>query len=155
MNTRYFLISALIAGVVIGLLGNLPLLNLVNCILCLWVWLGGILAVWLYRRYQRGGAGLSIAQGAGLGALSGLIGALVGVVVFAITSSVTMPLMNSLAQALQIEGDLPFQSGGIGAIVSQAIFFLILDLVLYPIFGAIGGLIAASLFWKKPQATVG
>jgi hypothetical protein len=136
----------------IGLFGSLPLLNLVNCILCLWVWLGGILAVFLYRRYQRGGPGLSIAQGAGLGAVAGLIGALVGFVVFAITSSLSMPLLNSLAQALQIEGDMPFQSGGIGAVVTQAVFFLILDLVLYPIFGAVGGLLATGVFWKEPQA---
>jgi len=153
MNTRSFILSALIAGTLIGLFGSLPLLNLINCILCLWVWLGGILAVFLYRRYQRGGPGLSIAQGAGLGAVSGLIGALVGVVVFAITSSLSMPLFNSLARALQIEGDLPFQSGDIWAVVMQGVFFLIVDLVLYPIFGAIGGLIAAGVFWKEPQAS--
>jgi hypothetical protein len=153
MNTRSFILSALIAGALIGFFGNLPLLNLINCILCLWVWLGGILAVYLYRRYQRGGPGLSIAQGAGLGALSGLIGALVGTVVFAITNSLSMPLFNSLARALQIEGDLPLQSGDIGTFIAQVIFFLIIDLVLYPIFGAIGGLLAAGVFWKEPQTS--
>jgi len=155
MNTRSFFLSALIAGVLIGLFGNLPLLNLVNCILCLWVWLGGILAVFLYRRFQKGGPGLSVAQGAGLGALSGLIGALVGAVVFAITSSLSVPLMNSLAKALEIEGDLPFKTGGIEAILVQVIIFLILNLVLYPIFGAIGGLLGAGVFWKTPQAAAG
>jgi len=54
MNTRSFVLSVLIAGVVIGFLANLPILNLINCALCIWVWLGGILAVFLYRRFAGG-----------------------------------------------------------------------------------------------------
>ena len=47
MNTRSFVLSALIAGAAIGVLANLPVLNLINCFLCLWVWIGGLLAVFL------------------------------------------------------------------------------------------------------------
>ena len=93
-----------------------------------------------------------IAQGAGLGALSGLIGALVGVVVSALTSSLSMPLFERLARLFQIEGDLPFQAGGAGAVITQSLIFLVINAVVYPIFGALSGLITASLFWKKPQA---
>jgi hypothetical protein len=82
MNTRSALWAVLIAGVVMALLGNLPLLNLVNCILCLWAWLGGALAVFVYRRFQRGQPGPTAGQGAGLGALSGLVGALTGAAVY-------------------------------------------------------------------------
>jgi hypothetical protein len=152
MNPRSFFLSALIAGTVIGVLGNLPLLNLVNCIFCIWVWLGGIFSVYLYQRFQHGEPGLSGAQGAGLGAVAGIIGALVGVVVYALTSFISAPIMESIARALQVQGDLPFQSGGPGALIASAFFFLTVDAVLYPIFGAIGGLIAASVFWKKAQA---
>ena len=145
MNSRSFLLSTLIAGVVIGFLGNLPVLNLINCALCIWVWIGGILAVLLYRRFQHGGPGPSIGQGAGLGALSGLIGALVGAVVFVVTSPLSIPLFNNLARGLQIEGDFSFRGGGFWQIIGTAFIFLILDAVLYPIFGALGGVIAASL----------
>lgn len=151
MNTRSFLLSTLIAGVVIGFLGNLPVLNLINCALCIWVWFGGALAVFLYRWFQRGKPGLSVAQGAGLGALSGLIGALVGVVVFAVTSPLSIRLFNNLARGLGVEGDLPFRAGGFWEIVSTALIFLVLDAVLYPIFGALGGAIAASIT-KEPRA---
>jgi hypothetical protein len=75
---------------------------------------GGALAVFLYRRLQQGKLGLTPAQGAGLGALSGLIGALCGVLVYALTSSLSTPLFNSIARFLQVEGDLPFQSGDWG-----------------------------------------
>lgn len=87
-----------------------------------------------------------------MGALSGLIGALVGVVVLALTSSLSMPLFEGLARLFQIEGDLAFQAGGAGAVITQALIFLAIDAVVYPIFGALSGLIAASLFWKKPRA---
>ena len=44
-----------------------------------------------------------------------------------------------------IEGDLPLRGGGFWKIVGTAFIFLILDAVLYPIFGALGGMITASL----------
>jgi len=81
-----------------------------------------------------------------------LIGALVGVVVLALTSSLSMPLFEGLARLFQIEGDLAFQAGGAGAVITQSLIFLVINAVVYPIFGALSGLITASLFWKKPQA---
>ncbi len=151
MNTRSFILSALIAGLVTGLLGNLPVINLVNCILCLWVWAGGILAVFLYRRFQAGEGGLTTAQGAGLGAVTGLVGAFLGTLVLIVTGSVTLPVMENLARSFQIQGDLPFKTGGFVQILAQAGIFLVIDVVLYPIFGAIGGLVATSLIWKAPK----
>jgi hypothetical protein len=151
MNTRSFFLSVLIAGLVTGILGNLPILNLVNCALCIFAWLGGALAVFLYRRFQRGGPVATVGQGAGLGALSGLVGAVIGAVVYAITSPLSIPLFNSLARFLQIEGDLPFGGLGLWEIVASAFFFLVVDAVLYPLFGAIAGMITASLI-REPSA---
>ena len=154
MNTRAFLLSAGIAGLAAGILGNLPLLNLVNCILCVWVWLGGVLAVYLYRRYRPADPGLTAAQGAGLGAVTGLIAAVVGFVVFLVSGSLSLPLMERMARAFQLEGDLPLQTGGWGGMIVQALIFLALDLVLYPLFGALAGMIAANVFWKRPAAAL-
>jgi len=152
MNTRSFLLSAVIAGGLLGLFSNLPLLNFVNCVLCVWVWLGGILAVFLYRRFASDNPDLTVAQGAGLGALSGLFGTLAGAVVFLVTGALSMPLIESMASGLQVEGDLPFQTGGgFGGVFTAAMLFMALNLVLYPIFGAVGGVIGAGLLWKKPQ----
>jgi len=152
MNKRAFILSALIAGGVMGLLGNLPILNFVNCILCLWVWLGGFLAIYLYRRYQPGGPPLSLVQAAGLGATAGLVGAFVGAVIFLDTGAISQPMMNQLWQTLQIEGDNPFQDGGFAMIALQALIFLIINLVLYPLFGALSSMISANLLWRKPAA---
>ncbi len=146
MNRRSFMRAALIAGLAIGVLGSLPIFNLINCFLCIWVWVGGFLAVYLYRRSERGASVLSQGQGAGLGALAGLVGAFVGAVVYALTSFISAPLIASLAQTLQVQGDVPLEAGGLGSTLA----FLVVDLVLYPLFGAISGLIAVGL-QSKPQ----
>jgi hypothetical protein len=144
MNSRSFLMSILISGIAIGLLGSLPLLNLVNCVLCIWVWLGGALSVFLYRRAQHGAPSLTTGQAAALGALAGLVGAIVGALVFAVTSPISTPLFNSLARGLDIQGDLPTAGGGFSETAATTVAFLVLDAVLYPLFGALGGMIAAA-----------
>jgi len=145
MNTRPFVLTVLIAGTVIGVLANLPILNLINCALCIWVWLGGSLAVLIYRRFQGGQPGLTAGQGAGLGALAGLVGAFVGAVVFLATSPLSIPIFNGLARSFQIEGELPFRSNTPWDLVSTAFMFLVIDAVLYPVFGALSGMITANL----------
>ena len=151
MNTRSLLLSALIAGVVLGVLGNLPVLNFINCFLCLWVWLGGIFAVYLYNRYERNRtqldqASATVGQGAGVGALAGVVGAFVGVFVYALTSFISTPMLESLARSL----DLNMFNPGTG--IGRAVTFFFIDIFLYPIFGAIGGLLGAGVFWKRPQS---
>ena len=151
MNTRSLVLTVLIAGTVIGVLANLPILNLINCALCIWVWLGGSLAVFIYRRFQGSQPGLTASQGAGLGALAGLVGALVGAVVFLVTSPLSIPIFNGLARSLQIEGELPFRSNTIWDLVGTAFVFLVVDAVLYPVFGALSGMITANL--TRPPAS--
>jgi hypothetical protein len=152
MNSRSFVLSTLIAGVVMGVLANLPLLNFLNCILCLWIWVGGILGVFLYRRFQHGESVLTPGQGAGLGALAGLVGVVVGLVVYVATSFISMPMMAALARSLQIQGDLPFNRAGPWAMLSSAIFFTVVNMFAYPAFGALSGFVGASLMRKEPQA---
>jgi hypothetical protein len=151
MNTRAFWLSTLIAGTAIAVFGNLPLLNIINCALCVWVWIGGALSVILYRRFQGGKPVISTGQGAGLGALSGLIGAVLGAGVFLLTSSISTPMFNALANMLQIEG-ISFENGLLGNAISTFVFLLI-DAILYPIFGAFGAMIAAA-FTKGSETKV-
>jgi hypothetical protein len=153
MNTRSFLLSALLAGLFIALFGNIPVINLVNCILCLWVWLGGALAVYLYQRFQRGGAGLSGGQGALLGAVSGLVGAVIGLPLYLVFSSVLNKLFSQLIDILQIQGGNPFRTGTGTSILVQGLIWFFFNLVLYAIFGAVSGLITASLLWKKAPSS--
>jgi ABC-type Co2+ transport system permease subunit len=147
MNTRAFWLSTLIAGAAIAVFGNLPVLNLINCAICVWVWLGGALSVFLYRRFQGSQSVVSAGQAAGLGALSGLIGAVLGAGVFLITSPLSVPMFNALTRVLQVENQFNFQNGLLENI-SEALIFLVIDLILYPVFGALGAIIAAAYIRK-------
>ena len=153
MNGRSFFLSALVGGIIIGVLANLPVLNLINCFLCVWVWVGAILAIFIYRAFQHGVMDLTPGQGAGLGALAGLIGAFVGVFVYMLTSFISQPIFESIARYFQVEGDLPFRGGGIGGLLVSSFFFFTMDVIGYPLFGAISGLITASLMGQKPKTT--
>ncbi len=132
-----------------GLLGNLPLLNIVNCILCLWVWLGGGLAVIFYRRFQRGGPDPSTGQAAALGAIAGVIGALIGAVVYFATASISAPIMEGMMRALDVQSDLQFGAQNPGSALGGTLTFMVIDLVLYPIFGALGGLVTANIIRNR------
>jgi hypothetical protein len=155
MNGRSFFFSALISGIFIGVLANLPVLNLINCFLCIWVWIGALLAVFIYRAFQHGSMDLTPGQGAGLGALSGLIGAFVGVIVYLLTSFISLPTFIDIARQFDVNIDLNIGAGDIGAVLLSSLFFFILDVVGYPIFGALSGLITASIMGQKPKTSTG
>jgi hypothetical protein len=155
MNGRSFLLSALLGGIIIAVLSNFPVLNFINCFLCIWVWIGGLLAVIIYRGFQHGVMDLTPGQGAGLGALSGLIAAFLGVFVYLLTSFITQPMFEQLARTLDINVGMPSASSPIGAALITSFVFFVINVVLYPLFGALSGLITASLMGQKPKANPG
>jgi len=67
---------ALYGGVFIGVLSALPLVNLGNCVCCLWVVAGGALA--LYLMQQNHPYPVTAADGALVGLLAGVIGGVLG-----------------------------------------------------------------------------
>jgi hypothetical protein len=150
MNGRAFILSALIGGLVAGFLANLPAVNFCNCILCLWVWLGGILAVFLYGRFYKDDPYLTVGQGAGLGAVTGVIAAIVGFFVMLATSALTIPMMNAVLESMDVQG--AFDWGLTPGITNLAFSggFTCINIVLYAIFGAFSGMLSAGAFWKKP-----
>ncbi len=151
MNRRSFIISALVAGLVMGFLGNFPGLNLLNCFLCLWVWLSGILAVFLYRRFTAAQPDLSMGQAAALGAVSGVVGALIGAVFAAIFNAILGGL--GVFKGLESMQSQPGTFDFFKLITSPSfpIVSLLIDLVLYALFGAVGGVIAVTAIWKTPK----
>ncbi len=150
MNKQPFYLSSLIAGVVMALLSNLPLVNMVNCLLCFWVWTCGILAVYLYRRVSKENPSLTMKQAATLGAVTGVVGAVLGSIVGALFSggiAATLSILETIPGFSQGVQNIPYEylrSGGF------SLFSLVTDLVLYVIFGAIGGILAVSVIWKTP-----
>jgi hypothetical protein len=150
MNNRSMLIAAGIGGLVMVALSKIPIISCLNCLFCVGVWGSGILAVWIYRQSEKGQPGLTVGQGAVIGLLAGLEAAVLATIFSAIFSGA-----GTLA-ALDAIKNVPGMSAGTSDIVRQATSFgggliggLLCNLVLYPLFGAIGGVIATALIWKK------
>jgi hypothetical protein len=159
MDSR-MLQAAGIAGAVMGVLSGLPIISVCNCLFCMWAWVGGALAAMLYSRSS--GVVMTSGNGAKVGALAGVIGAVVYAVVNSLAGLVTGSGSGEFAQALQVlrsqgQGEmaqrlseLPIQTGGGFSVVGLCVS-LFIGLIFLTAFGAVGGLIGASLFGNRPR----
>ena len=78
LNSTSLFYAAGIAGGLAGLASGLPILRLVNCLLCGWLWIGGIAAVYLYNKREL--VNLQSGQAAMVGAVAGVIAAIVAAI---------------------------------------------------------------------------
>jgi len=146
MNTKNLLIACLIGAVVTAFFANVPLLNLVNCLFCLPLWGGPLLATWIYKR-QTGTMEMSHAISVGVltGVFAGLVGILVGLIGMAGTSG----LINQLSQYLP-ENSIPPSLMTGGAVLSVSLVGLLTSII----FGLIGGLLGGAFFKDKTPTSV-
>ena len=163
MNSK--LNAALISGIAAGIAGNLPYLDQVCCA---WMIAGGVLAAYLYFKGQEPGETKQIGTGALLGLNMGLVAALVGTIVKAILISagtgmvgidaelaaaqkeVTPELASLGPEAVEMWSKFTrIVSGAEGVTGSWVAITLVVWLVIYSIFGVIGGMVGAAIFAKK------
>jgi hypothetical protein len=150
---------ALLAGVAIGVLSALPVVNIVNFCCCAWVVFGGALAVYLMQ--QNHPAPVSAGDGAIVGLGAGAFGAVIGSILSIPLSMAMGPFQAQMIErVMQGAQDMPpevrsileqMQSNmttgamiGIGFIIS-----LLFSLCFYSIFGLLGGLLGAVMFKKN------
>ena len=147
MNIRALLITSTVAGIVMGLLSNLPIIYLVNCIACIWLWGSGIFAAWFYQRLSAPITTITSGQGAIVGTLSGIIGAIVGTIASVIFGGIGLGTIWAPSGSLE---DIANSIGlhlGIASILGIVLF--IIYILIYPVFGAIGGVIGSTIFNKS------
>ncbi|PSQ77536.1 MAG: hypothetical protein BRD35_03485 [Bacteroidetes bacterium QH_7_62_13] len=146
--------SILIGAVVTGVLST-SYFNFINTLCCLGVIIGGVVAVQQFS--SRTGAAVEAGDGAVLGALAGAGGAVIGSVLDRMlrpigldSQSISQGMMEGMMKGMEGQQDMAQmmeqmqQDGGGGAMMF--LFGLALNVVLYGIFGAIGGAIGSSLF---------
>ncbi len=135
--------SAIFGGVVIGLLSGIPLVNLGNCLCCMWVIAGGIFALYLYQRDST--VKLDAGDGFTVGALAGVVGALVATPLDLLFSVWTRNMMMKFLEMYggEIKGYESYFTTH-----SFAATFMI-RIVVFAIFSAIGGAIGTALFKPK------
>ena len=149
---------ALLAGVAIGVLSALPVVNIVNLCCCAWVVFGGALAAHLMQ--QNHPAPINAGDGAVVGLMAGAVGALVGSVLSVPVAMALGPfqaqLMERVLQGTQdmppeVQSILDQMRGGVGgaALGIGFIVSLFFSLFFYSIFGLLGGLVGAVMFRKN------
>ena len=162
--------SAALAGVAMGVVSALPGLSLINCCCCAGIIGGGVLAVYLYKQeFKEGMPPLESSDGLVLGILAGLVGAFAATVlsllilfVFGAWEAELMSnVMGKILESLEDSGSFPpgaadeirnaiedsiAESSTALGILSG----LIMNLIIYPIFGLLGGLLGYLFFKPKP-----
>jgi hypothetical protein len=163
---------ALICGAVIGVVSATPGLSLINCCCCAGVWLGGLLAMYLYKKeFTEGMPPLESSDALMLGLMAGVVGAfaavLVNVLILVTFGPIEAELVRSISgkalDRMSEQGSLPADmvetlkdqieasikdSGRMSNIFGG----LFITLIVYPIFTILGALLGFSIFRPKTPA---
>ena len=147
-------------GLFIGVLSALPFVSTLNMCCCLWVITGGVLTSYLLQ--ERSALPLTAGDGAIGGLVAGLIGAVVAAVLGHLVSlmqGVTGPdaldqlptadLPPEVVRVFEQMRDLPAAVWFVGP--------LLLYLIVFPVFGLLGGLLGVAMFRRStppPPGTV-
>lgn len=135
---KNLVIASMLGAILTAITSNLPILNWLNCLVCLPFWGGPLFAAWYYKR-QTGRLPMNhaITVGMSTGLLAGVLGFLGMAGDFGLASQFReyLPIGGMLADLWT--GDTP-------------LLFTLTSVVFNVIFGVIGGAIAGGVFNKKP-----
>ena len=142
---------ALIGGTIAGALSGIALLN---CLCCIWIIGGAMLAAYLLVKDSP--VALSSGDGAIVGVFTGIVAAIVNVIVNALLQPFNMKIMLRIFEWLsEYMEEMPpgFEDllGGQGLESSVPTFFigLVISVIIFSALGALGGILGISLFGKK------
>ncbi len=144
-------VPALIGGVVAGILSGIPI---VNCLCCLWIIGGGILAAYFLTKESP--VILKAGDGAIVGIFTGIIAAFVEIVVAipfrVLNENIIQGIMDRFSQYYE---EIPpgweswMQGGDLEGSIVWRFIGLAVSVVIFSALGALGGIIGISLFGKK------
>jgi len=147
---------ALYAGLAMGVLSALPVVNLGNCLCCLWVVGGGALAVYLMQ--QNHPYPVTAADGALVGLLAGMIGAVVSGLLSIPINMAMGPVLERFIQGLLLSNpEIPSETKSAienmmarntGSVLTT-IVGIGFGMVVGAVFGLLGGLLGVAMFKKN------
>ena len=151
--------AALIGGAGAGILSGIPF---VNCLCCLWIIGGAMLAAYLLAKDS------PVVLTAGDGAIVGVFTGIVAVVVQAIISFLFRPVNREFFRRMmerfaEYAEEMPpgiedfFEGGSTQVSVPAFLIGILVSAIVFSALGALGGIIGISLFGKKflPSKTEG
>ena len=153
MNKEYYFKAALIGGCIAGFLSVIPIVNWLNVICCLWVLVGGGIAVYILTTSAPGP--ITYGDGAVVGLLAGLIGGVISGVINLLLRiaglGAGIAALEQLAERFpQFEEYLGMaRTATIGA--GMIIVGLFFSIIIFAIFGTLGGVIGTAIFVRKKK----
>jgi disulfide bond formation protein DsbB len=149
-------VPALIGGAVAGVLSGIPL---VNCLCCLWIIGGAMIAAYLLAKDSP--TDLTAGDGAIVGVFTGIVAAVVDVIVSIPFQAVSEKFVRDmLVRFSEYAEEMPngwqswFEEGALEGSIAWSVFGFAISVIIFSAFGALGGIIGISLFGKKkPQNT--
>jgi hypothetical protein len=148
---------ALYAGIAIGVLSALPIISLGNCVCCMWVVGGGMLAVYLMQ--QNYPYSVTTADGALVGLMAGAIGGAIAALLSIPLMMAMGPFQQQVFNRIAENPDIPEQtrdlirsigaSGAMGGLIALKVVIGLAQACIMAIFGLLGGLLGVALFKKK------
>lgn len=146
-NKEHYLVPVLVGGVLAGVLSSVPIVAVVNCLFCAWMLLGAGLAVKLVQDKAKN---VQMGEAALIGALAGAVCA---GVCFVIQAGINIAMGPSTVIPPQLESQLPPAMRGGGSLAMILAISCVVLFVIYPLFGALGGLLGGLIF--KPSVPPG
>jgi hypothetical protein len=151
------LLPALYGGLIMAAISVIPGLKLINCLCCAGIMLGGFLAVFFYKNdLKPTSPPLTNGDAVALGAIAGLIGAVATTLLAVLAMSLFGTGMGSGFKQLEDMGysnNLPPEALQMIRWLTQGSvliwFGFIVNLVIQPLFGLLGGLIGYAVFKPK------
>jgi len=153
VKTEEFGKPVLISGLIAGILSSIPFVNFLNIICCLWILVGGVIAV--YMLSSSAGRKIEYGEGALIGLLSGLVAAVICTVVNSIFALIGFNMGILMMQRLAHRFPQFEQFKHFAVLprfgVSFVIMTLLSSLLFYGAFGALGGVIGTAIYGKKKE----
>ena len=144
-------VPALIGGALGGVLSGIPLLN---CLCCLWIIGGAMLASYILSKNSP--VALTAGDGAIVGIFTGIVAAVIDAIISIPLAAVNREFMMSIMEKIgEYADEMPagwetwLEGGGAGATLSMQMIGLLISAVVFAGLGALGGIIGISLFGKK------
>jgi hypothetical protein len=148
---------AIIGGGLAGILSAIPI---INCLCCLWIIGGAMLAAYLLTKGSK--VPLSSGDGAIVGAFAGIVAAIVDFFVSIPFQAMSEDIFRNVMEKFSEYADeMPqgwesfMEGGAFEASMAMNILGLLIAAVVFSILGALGGILGMSMFGKKLYPTQG
>lgn len=166
MNQPSKFTPVLISSAVIILISLFPFLNFINLLCCAGVIIGGAAGTLFYNKQLKSvGSQIQYKDGVAIGILSGVLSALIVVIgTTVMTMLISQNPIPEVYKMLDMQGlDIPPEIDKFlqqisdeyskqGFSMTLTLVTLVVDLIAYPIFSAIGGMLAAAISIKRKNA---